>query len=482
MNQVEKALQNERTPEEIAAYDNNSGTQTIDDDEFNCIYTGREGTGIKPISGKDRQRLEQINDEGIIQTFHGGKSVILIPTDNSIDGTGYKMIPQKELKNRYLNEPKVSGVNLGTALLAWPGKKFYPGGVTFDPKPGRCPKDTLNLYKGYQLQPQSGNCDPWKQHTEEVICNGNADHAKKLTQYIASGLQKPWIKPTYAPLMISIPGVGKGAWVYPLRLILGSLMLATNGSEIITGKFNSAMRGRTFIYCDEVDLTNRREVNRMKSIITEPTTTVEPKFGEVEQIPNYARFLFSANPVDGSHALYADEHERRYFVLEPSENYVGEPGRKYFSDYQQWLRNGGATYLMDYLLNYPIDDFDPYHPPITDALNEQKQMSMSDMNQFMYEVISSNFEYPEIKYHNSRLSGVVLARHYVNWMRGKMRFISQRSAETQIGYLMKRMGIQKERPLDNGPREYILPPCTELRQLFARAVFDTDADRVFTEQ
>ena len=481
MNQIEKVLQNERTPEEIAAYDNNSGTQNIDDDELNCIYTGREGTGAKPISAKDRKRLEKLNNDGIVQTVYGGKSVILIPADNSIDGTGYKIIPQQELKNLYLNEPKVNGVNLGTAFLAWPGKNYYSDGVAFEPLLEKCSKNTFNLYPGFQLQPQPGNSAPWEQHIEEVICAGNTNHAKKLTQYIAHGLQKPWQKPTFAPLLISTPGTGKGAMIHPLKLILGSLMLSTNGSEILTGKFNAAMRGRIFIYCDEADLTALREVKRMKVPISELTTTVEQKFSEPEQISNYARYLFSANPVNGSHALHADERERRYFVLEPSEQYVGEAGKKYFADYWRWINSGGAAYLMSYLLNYPLDDFDPYHPPMTDSLITQKLMSMSEINQFMYEVISSNFEYPKIEYFNSRISGVVLARHYVNWMKGKMKVVDQRAAETKIGYLMKRMGIQKTRP-DNEPRKYILPPCSELRQLFAKAVFDLDAEQIFTEQ
>lgn len=479
MNQIEKALQNERTPEEIAAYDNNSGTENIDDDELNCIYTGREGTGAKSISAKDRKRLEDIRDkDGVIQTIVGARHVVAIPSDDSLDGIGYEFLMKKEFQNNFLDQPKVSGVNAGTAYLHWKGKKYCPGGIDFQPNSDKCDHRKLNLYKGPRLKPEKGDCDPWIKHTEEVICNGNAEHAKRLTQFCAHNLQKPWEKPTYAPILISIPGVGKGTFIRPLQLILGPLMLATNGSEIITGRFNSGMKGRTLIYCDEVRLDDRKVVNDMKALITEPTMTMEPKFADVQQIPNYTRFIFSANPINDSNSLCADERERRYFVLEPSERYIGD--KQYFANYKSWLDNSGPSHLLHYLLDYPIDDFDPFHPPETDALITQKLPSMSDVRKWFYECLESDFTHPKLEITDSQVSGMDLARHYRVWKKNNTKeACDQISAQTQIGQMLTRMGIGKKRV--DTHTEYLFHTNHDMRVLFAEKLFGLRVDQVFRE-
>lgn len=480
MNQVERALQNERTPEEIAAYDNNSGTQTIDDKELNFIYTGREGTGAKPISAEDRERLEQIRDkDGVIQTIVGGRHVMATPSNDPLDGIGYEFLMKKEFPNNFLDHPRINGVNAGTAYLHWRGKKYYPGGIDFQPNPDKCDESKLNLYKGPRLKPEKGNCDTWIKHTEEVICNGNAEHAKRLTQFCAHNLQKPWEKPTYAPIFISIPGTGKGTFIRPLQMILGPLMVATNGADILTGKFNSVMRGRTLIYCDEVRLDERKIVLDMRALITEPTMNMEPKFSDPQQIPNYSRFIFSANPINDSNSLHADDHERRYFVLEPSEKYVGS--KQYFTDYNNWLNNGGPSHLLHYLLNYPIDDFDPFHPPETDALITQKLPSMSDVKKWFYECLEDDFTHPKLEIINSQVSGMALARHYRVWKRHNTKeTCDQISAQTQIGQMLTRMGIVKKRV--DTHTEYIFHTNHEMRVLFAVKLFGLRVDQVFRER
>ena len=443
----------------------------FDDDPLNYVYDSKGRP--HQINFDDRKILEGMNDE-YTHSVISGKHILLRTVYNPVEGESISFEPKSEFKNYFLTEPGIGGINRGNAWMGWPGKNKKLGGCTFQPAVQKVPTDVFNLFRGYRLKPMEGDCTPFLEHVRAVICNGDEVLADAFIKYFAHMLQKPDEKPSWAILMKSSEGTGKGITMRPFKEILGQHYIYLNGADQLTQRFNYCVANRLLMFVDEVKVDDVKTYNKLKGIISEPTITMEPKGIDVFQVPNLARLVFTSNH---EQVLIAGQRERRFLVLIPNEQHIGDD--KYFHDYYQWLENGGAAHLLHYLTNLDISEFNPHKPPVTEALIDEKLVSMKEVQHWLYEYLDN------VRIENKPLPARVrcseISREYREWCVDKLgKFISLKSAESQTGKLMtSSMGIRKIRPEKSGCRYYEFPPMDEMEQRFAQ-MLGHQRDEIFS--
>ncbi|MCF1458981.1 MAG: DUF5906 domain-containing protein [Shewanella sp.] len=426
----------------------------------------------KSLSAGELATLEEMNSL-YCHSLLSGKHFIARQRYSAAEGMMTVFEPLSEFKNYFLHLDKIAGMNPGKAWLCWPGKSYRPGGVTFQPNTKACPSNVFNLWQGFKVVPEKGDCGPFLHHVRQAICGGDEEVNRYLLQWLAHMLQKPDEKPSVAVLLKSVEGTGKGTLARPFGEILGQHFVQLNGDDQLTGRFNSIVANRLMVFADEVKLTDTRTADKLKALISEPTVSMERKKIDPEPIPNFARFIFSSNH---DHVLLAGQRERRYLVVEPDARYA--QNEAHFSSLYRWLKKGGARYLLNYLMTLDIRDFNPHKAPVTRGLIAEKLQSMKPVQQWCYEwleKVSTGEPMP------ARIGGAHLARKFRDWASdNRMEDVTQRSAETQVGNLLRSMGITKSRHDPRTPRYYNLPEAVEFRGRFA-GILGHSEEEVFSE-
>ncbi|WP_423185190.1 primase-helicase family protein [Alishewanella sp. d11] len=338
----------------------------------------------KTLSDSELTRLNKLNDL-FTHTSMGGKHVIVSRGYDGRNSQTYQFENLPEFKNRFLHEPPIAGLNAGDAWLKWHAKNYCEDGVVFCPDKTKCLDSQFNLYRGFVKTPKQGDVSLFLDHITNVICNGDVRSSNYVLQFFAHLLQKPDEKPSVAIVMKSVEGTGKGALMTPLMEILGEYGIQTNGSNLVTGRFNSTLANKLLVFADEVDLTERKTADKLKALISETTMNIERKGIDPVPVANYGRFIFASNM---ERVLNAGSRERRYLVLEP--NPALAQNKDYFDNYFAWVKHGGAAYLMEYLLNLDISEFNPRQAPVTEALIEEKLNNLSIPMAFMYEELQKD--------------------------------------------------------------------------------------------
>jgi hypothetical protein len=120
----------------------------------------------------------------------------------------------------------------------------------------------------------------------------------------------------------------------------------------LTGKFNQQLAGKIAIFVEELELTKSRSMeNALKSLITDPTITIEPKGKEVYTEMNYARIFGATNH---NHIWNVADGERRLTVFNVAENRANDS--EYFGKLVKAFNDPAImSRLMHELLNYKVD-------------------------------------------------------------------------------------------------------------------------------
>ncbi|EPP1148897.1 primase-helicase family protein [Yersinia enterocolitica] len=410
------------------------------------------------VNEDDVEKLEELN-RIYTHVLAFGDHHIASMRANPVTGETHAFQTLNSFRNNFLDIGRVAGRKLGEAWLQWPGHSKRLDGVGFYPNPSLCPTGVYNLFAGLALQPAEGDCMPYLQHLERVICAGNGEAYQYLISWLAHLFQKPEEKPSVAVVMKSIEGTGKGSMVRPLLDIFGMYGIQVNGPGQIAGRFNSTIANKLFVFIDEAELTDSRSADRLKAIISEPTINLERKGKDPEPMPNYARFIFASNH---ERVIRAGMRERRYLVLEPDSSQAQDRG--YFDQLHQWINHGGAARLLDYLLSYDLSGFDPRRAPVTAALVEEKLASLPPVYQFIYSEIWEGKPFNS----QDRVFASEMVSRFMTWSESHGEEVREASARSALGKVMPRLGMTVQGRSDRGKgRYYDVPAIEALRDSFA---------------
>lgn len=310
----------------------------------------------------------------------GGKCRVIEEVPDEIMGrTRITYSSFEDVRNRYNNQKVEVGMDKDGKPILIPLGNYWISSTKrqqFDYikfMPDGSPKNIFNLWRGFAFGPKQGNCQLFLDHLFENICSENEEYYDYLLNWMARGVQKPATQGQVAIVLRGGKGTGKSIMATTYGKIFGRHYLHISNPSHLVGNFNSHLKDSIILFADEAFFAgDRRHESVLKMLITENTIPIEQKHVDVEPYPNYVHLIMAAND---PHIIRATGDERRYFVLNVGQKH--QQDTNYFVSMLAQMENGGYEALLYMLQTRDLSGFQVRNVPQTDALQEQKQLSMS---------------------------------------------------------------------------------------------------------
>ncbi len=349
--------------------------------------------------------------------------------------------------------------------------------IAFTPK--NTPKSTLN----YWVEPSAGSSFKSSplivSFIKEVICNGDRNLFYYLRDFLAHMLQKPEEKPGVMIVLIGGQGTGKGTFYSLLRKIWPITTLEVSNIEHVTGGFNAALE-RNYVVCmDEALFSGQKQaMDRLKSLITEPSITIEQKYEPRRSLISIHRFFASSNHDHFGNIAIDD---RRFVFCNVSDQYQGNYG--YFKDLYDAINDPNQiSGIIKALKLIDLSNFNIRAKPKTKELLQQKLKSLNGFERYWYEVLCSEHLdiggsiLPIIHFDSSSsfLSSMKLSEYYRNFKSGTRQYQSIQFDEIRTGIRKCCPSARKDRKYKNKIQErgYQLPSLITARKEFEKMIGD----------
>jgi hypothetical protein len=326
-----------------------------------------------------------------------GKAVVYVPAyDPILQRRRFDRITFDDLKRLYMNRTVVGRDAKGNPILKdvatiWlehPDRRQYIDGVIFDPS-GSSKPGILNLWRGFAVTPVQGDWSLMKHHIWEVICNEDEIRYRYLISWLARLVQHPAEQGEVAVVMKGGEGTGKGIFAKAVLHLLGQHGIAISNARHLVGNFNGHLRDCIFLFADEAFFAgDKQHVGVLKSLITEPYLTIEAKYQNAVQTPNFLHVMMASNE---EWVVPAGLDARRFLVLVVSEHRKGDLA--YFGTILEQMEAGGYEAMLYDLLNHDITTFNVRSVPVTEGLQQQKKLSLPTFEAWWFDVLHRGYMY-----------------------------------------------------------------------------------------
>lgn len=286
-----------------------------------------------------------------------------------------------DLQTKYMNQRiDVGGdrtVSKAQVFLMNSKRREYEG-LEFDPGATSPSKEKWNMWEDWETgelgfdrfidkkvydsiskEDAPHRCEKYIQLIKEVICGKyNEEEQSKLLKYIlywmADAINNPRRRTGTAIALQGGQGTGKTTFVSLFGELFGKFYIHLTDSARLTGKFNWLFKDNLLTYSDEAFWAGKKsDEGLIKGLITEPTRTLEPKFIDAGEVPNYSRVILSSNE---NWVIPDDWDGRRWIVVEVSNKHAND--RKYFGELREEWRNGGKEAFLKVLREIIPEDLD----------------------------------------------------------------------------------------------------------------------------
>lgn len=269
-----------------------------------------------------------------------------------------------------------------------PQRRSYDG-ICF--MPGlKSPARFYNLWRGFSVEPLLPGEVPTEKmtralkmfldHARENVCRGDNELYSWLIGYFAQLIQKPWEKPLVALVFRGGKGTGKNALIERVGQLIANHFMVTSDKRYLTGNFNGHLENLLLFALDEAFWSGDKQAEGvLKNLITGKTHNIEHKGKEPYNVDNCTRVIIIGNE---EWLVPATQDERRFAVFD-----VGD-GRKqdtvFFREMRELMEDGGYQLLLRYLLDFDFTGIDVNIAPSTEALKDQKILSLNVFHQFWH--------------------------------------------------------------------------------------------------
>lgn len=311
-----------------------------------------------------------------------------------------------------------------------PKRRKYDG-IEF--KPQTPSNNKYNTFRGFAAKPIKGDCSLILSHIKDIICCGNEEYYSYFMAWFANIIQEPENKRGTCIILRGGQGCGKTTAIQMLGRLLGSHFKVANNERYLAGRFNGHFQDCLLFNAEEAFFAGSKSlISILKDIITGSTMMIEEKGLRPYEANNFVRIIVSTNE---EWAVNAGPHERRFFILDASDQETGN--KDYFDKLWHQYDNGGREALMYHLMNLDYSNIDLRKTPKTEALLEQKIHSLSHLEKWWFEVLNrgSIGAFDDIwdeEYGTKEVFDSYL--HYAGDMR-----VNYRSISTQVGGFLKRI-------------------------------------------
>jgi hypothetical protein len=182
---------------------------------------------------------------------------------------------------------------------------------------------------------------------------------------LAYKLQNPAEKVPLALVLLGDQGCGKSLWAKIVREAVTPYGAAVP-SHALLSEFNGWVESALICVIDEAQGAHvSKGYDALKSYISETRTMLNEKHRVARQVDSYTFYILTSN--DRRVGAYSNDDRRMYVVSAP------EAREKAFYDrIGSWLRRGGASHALHWLLNY---DLQGWKPPQSAPMTAEKYMA-----------------------------------------------------------------------------------------------------------
>ena len=250
--------------------------------------------------------------------------------------------------------------------------------IVFAPPGLKAPENSFNLWRGYGVESRPGNWSLMRAHICDVICRGIEEHARWVIAWLAQCVQRPGHPGEVALVLRGKQGTGKGVFARAFGALFGQHFVHVTQPRHLMGNFNAHLQDAVVVFADEAFVAGDAQgTSLLKTIITEPTIPIERKFRDVTTARNVIHLIMASN---ADWVVTAGLEERRFFVLDLSERYA--QNHDYFKALHHETTKGGLEAMLHDLLKHDISGINLREAPTTEALREQKLLSLSPLEQW----------------------------------------------------------------------------------------------------
>jgi hypothetical protein len=381
----------------------------------------------------------------------------------------YKLPDAKLLMGRYLetlpvrSDPKwvISDFMVSSNTTVYDAVAFSPL---------QTPATTLNFWVDPPVIPKAGDWSAIEEFLRNVICDGNEVLFAYLIRFLAHMLQQPEQKPGIMIVLLGGQGIGKGTLFIIIAAIWQHTTLQVSDVEHVTGNFNAAIETRFVICMDEAMFQgDKKAMDRIKSMITEPTVTTEQKHQPRRTIESFHRFFAASNH---KHFATVDPDDRRFTFFRVSEV------KK--DDFDYWTRLRAEIYdpsviaaMVHDLLALNLTTFNVRDRPKTTEHMNQKLRSLTGFDRYWFEVLQAGGSEPLQPWNGPHfVSTSALQQGWEDSMARLRRFASSQQSDVHEALARLCPSATRDRVQVNElqKRGYNLPSLPDARADFAAAM------------
>lgn len=384
--------------------------------------------------------LRELNERHAVIGNLGGKCrVIEEVMDQALKRTRLTRQSFDDFRNRYMNRKIQVGTDKQGAPVYSPLGKWWlghPNRRQFDTivfAPGRELQGVYNMWKGFGCESRPGECGLFLAHIRENVCKGDEKIFRYLMGWMARAVQQPASPGEVAIVLQGGRGTGKSLAAKYFGQLFGRHFLHVSNPSHLVGNFNSHLRDVVVLFADEAFYAgDKKHSSILKTLITEDTIQIEAKGVDVETAPNYVHLMMASND---QHVVPAGGDERRFLVLAVSDAH--QQDTEYFAALIEQMENGGQEALLHHLLTYDLKGYNVRAVPDTDALREQKLLSLGVEEEWWYtKLVEGRLSERDPDWAGSFRKGA-LVDDYIAYTR---RFnISKRGNQTALGRFLARV-------------------------------------------
>lgn len=385
--------------------------------------------------------LLELNEKHAVIASYGGKCVVIQEIwDPHL--CRFNLVKQSfgDFKNRYMNKRVQVGTDnkgkpkyspMGKWWLEHSDRRQYTN-IVFSPL-GQC-EDAYNLWRGFACEAIPGDCSLYLDHMLNVVCSGNKVFFDYLLNWMARAVQFPDRAGEAAVILRGRQGTGKSILVKHFGALFGRHFLQVSDSKHLVGSFNQHLRDCIVLFGDEAFFAgDKKHEGVLKTLVTEQFLMSEAKGVDAEVTPNYLHIIMASN---SDWVVPAGLEERRFFVLDVNEKKM--QNTVYFKALTDQMDNGGREALLHKLKTTDLSEFNHRDIPQTDALYEQKQLSMSPEHEWWYDKLIHGTLLPD---HDGEWKGVAtltaLFNDYTEYLSAQHVFRKQ--SKTILGKFLRKV-------------------------------------------
>lgn len=269
---------------------------------------------------------------------------------------------------------------------------WYPG--KHDPTYTYNASTYVNTWKECHIEPKKGNVDVFLEHINFIFPDdGQADI---FLDFVAHMFQKPWERPSWAPLHVSqYQGLGRGLVHGLISSLLGRAGSSVSLTDMTDTQYNGYMFQTLWAGIEEVSgQATKMGAEKLKEIITATECHINDKYLPFRyNVPVFTRFFFMTNNGD---AIAIDDGERRFWVCGPClDQYKPKPAEYYRTVVQTFQREDFKSAVLEYLITRDISEFNAGMCPAATVLKERMAlMSKTPVDDAIAHIVDDKETYP----------------------------------------------------------------------------------------